>query len=232
MRCGATIVCLLAAGSCAGGADFAAMREQMVHSQIEDRGVTNAAVLAALRKVPRHEFVPASQQSQAYEDHPLPIGLGQTISQPYIVALMSELAQVQRGQRVLEIGTGSAYQAAVLAELGAEVYTIEILEPLARSAAERLKRLGYDKVVAKAGDGYLGWKEHAPFDAILVTAAAEPVPPPLIEQLKPGGRLVIPVGQLGELQNLMVLEKDAAGKVHSRNVCPVVFVPLTRDEKR
>jgi protein-L-isoaspartate(D-aspartate) O-methyltransferase len=230
MRCGATIVWLLAAGSVADGADFAVMREQMVHSQIEDRGITNAAVLTALRKVPRHEFVPASQQARAYEDHPLPIGLGQTISQPYIVALMSELAQVKRGDRVLEVGTGSGYQAAVLAELGAEVHTIEILEPLARSAAERLRRLGYDKVVAKAGDGYLGWKEHAPFDTILVTAAVEPVPPPLTEQLKPGGRLVIPVGQPGEVQNLMVLEKDAAGKIHSRDIAPVVFVPLTREK--
>jgi protein-L-isoaspartate(D-aspartate) O-methyltransferase len=206
------------------------MREHMVHTQIEDRGITNAAVLAALRKVPRHEFVPALQQSKAYEDHPLPIGLGQTISQPYIVALMSELAQVQRGQRVLEIGTGSGYQAAVLTELGAEVYTIEILEPLARAAAERLKRLGYNRVVTKAGDGYNGWPAHAPFDAILVTAAAEPVPPPLIEQLQPGGRLVIPVGQPGDLQNLMVLEKDTAGKIHSRNITPVVFVPLTREK--
>lgn len=230
MRLGAAIVCLMVATSCAGDNEFAKMRERMVEIQIQDRGITNAAVLAALRKVPRHEFVPEIQRSQAYADHPLPIGHGQTISQPYIVALMSELAQVQKGDRVLEVGTGSGYQAAILAELGAEVYSIEIIQPLARSAAERLKQLGYGKVVVKAGDGYLGWKEHAPFDAILVTAAAEPVPPPLIEQLRPGGRLVIPVGREGEMQQLMVLEKDAAGKVRSRNIAPVVFVPLTREK--
>ena len=208
------------------------MREHMVQSQIVDRGITNAAVLDALRKIPRHEFVPDAERAQAYEDHPLPIGQHQTISQPFIVALMSELAQVQRGQRVLEIGTGSGYQAAVLAELGAEVYTMEILEPLARTAAARLQQLGYDRLQVKYGDGYLGWPEHAPFDAIVVTAAADPVPPPLIEQLKPGGRLVMPVGQAGERQTLVVLQKDASGQLHTRNVAPVVFVPLTRDEKR
>ncbi len=232
MRHFAAIVCLLVAGSQAGAAEFAAMREYMVNSQIEERGITNAAVLAAMRKVPRHEFVPDAERAHAYRDHPLPIGYGQTISQPYIVALMTELSRLNRGERVLEVGTGSGYQAAVLAELGTEVYTIEILEPLARSAAARLKQLGYEKVQVKHGDGYLGWKEHTPFDAIIVTAAAEPVPPPLIEQLKPGGRLVMPVGQPGEPQMLMVLEKDATGKIQKRNVAPVMFVPLTREEKR
>ena len=227
---GAAIVGWMVASSYAGDVEFAKMREHMVQTQIADRGVTNTVVLAAVRKVPRHEFVPAVQQSRAYDDHPLPIGLGQTISQPYIVALMSELAEVKHGDRVLEVGTGSGYQAAVLAELGAEVYTIEILEPLARLAAERLRHLGYTNVVAKAGDGYRGWPEHAPFDAILVTAATEPVPPPLIEQLKSGGRLVIPVGQEGQTQQLMVLQKDATGRVSSRSVIPVVFVPLTREK--
>jgi len=144
------------------------------------------------------------------------------------VALMTDLARLKPGERVLEVGTGSGYQAAVLAEVGAEVYTIEILEPLARSAAARLKRLGYEKVEVKAGDGYLGWKEHAPFDAILVTAAAEPVPPPLIEQLKPGGWLVMPLGQPWETQVLVVIEKDADGKTRTRRIAPVMFVPLTR----
>jgi protein-L-isoaspartate(D-aspartate) O-methyltransferase len=230
MRRGAAIAWALVASSCASDPEFATMREHMVQTQIEDRGITNTAVLAALRKVPRHEFVPEAERLQAYSDHPLPIGFGQTISQPYIVALMTELAEIKRGERVLEIGTGSGYQAAILAEIGGEVYTIEILEPLARSAAEHLKRLGYDTVQVKAGDGYLGWKEHAPFDAILVTAATEPVPPPLIEQLKPGGRLVMPLGQPGETQMLIVIEKDASGKTWTRRVAPVVFVPLTREK--
>jgi len=222
------MVGLLPAVDPAGAADFAVQREQMVKFQIEDRGVTNTTVLAAMRKVPRHEFVPEFARPHAYDDRPLPIGEGQTISQPYIVALMTDLARLKPGERVLEVGTGSGYQAAVLAEVGAEVYTIEILEPLARSAAARLKRLGYEKVEVKAGDGYLGWKEHAPFDAILVTAAAEPVPPPLIEQLKPGGRLVMPLGQPWETQVLVVIEKDASGKTRTRRIAPVVFVPLTR----
>ena len=232
MRPGAAIMWLLLLSSYVGAAEFAAEGERMVKHQIEERGVTNAAVLAALRKVPRHEFVPANLRDHAYADGPLPIGFGQTISQPYIVALMTELLRLKRGERVLEVGTGSGYQAAVLAEMGTAVYTIEILEPLARSAAARLKQLGYEKVQVKHGDGYLGWKERAPFDAIIVTAAAEPVPPPLIEQLKSGGRLVMPVGQPGETQMLMVLEKDATGSIRTRNVTPVVFVPLTREEPR
>jgi protein-L-isoaspartate(D-aspartate) O-methyltransferase len=204
----------------------------MVKTQIEARGITDAAVLAAMRAVPRHEFVPAGTHGDAYGDYPLPIGHGQTISQPYIVALMSEVARIKPRDRVLEVGTGSGYQAAVLAEMGAEVYTIEILQPLADSAAARLKQSGYDKVQVKCGDGYLGWPAHAPFDAILVTAAAEPVPPPLIEQLKPGGRLVMPVGEAGEPQVLVLVEKDDGGQVRTRNITPVVFVPLTRSPQR
>jgi protein-L-isoaspartate(D-aspartate) O-methyltransferase len=210
-------------------ADVRASRERMVREQIESRGVTNAAVLAAMRKVPRHEFVPGQWADAAYEDHPLPIGYGQTISQPYIVALMTELVQPTAGAKVLEVGTGSGYQAAILAETGVEVYSIEIIGPLAKESAERLKRLGYDKVHVKQGDGYLGWPEHAPFDAIIVTAGADHVPPPLVEQLKPGGRMVIPVGEVHGEQSLLLVQKNADGKVTTRNVGAVVFVPLTRE---
>ena len=201
----------------------------MVREQIESRGITNARVLAAMTKVPRHRFVPEHLADAAYEDHPLPIGYNQTISQPYIVALMTELLQLQLGARVLEVGTGSGYQAAILAEVGAQVYSLEILEPLARTSAETLRRLGYTGVQVKRGDGYLGWPEHAPYDAIVVTAAAEHVPPPLVEQLKPGGRLVIPVGDEQGRQSLLVVEKSVDGSVTTHDVAPVVFVPLTRE---
>lgn len=204
---------------------FAALRERMVAEQIEARGVADPAVLRALRAVPRHEFVPAEGRERAYADHPLPIGEGQTISQPYIVALMTELAQVRPGHRVLEIGTGSGYQAAVLAELGAEVWTIEIVEPLGRRAAADLARTGYGRVRTKMGDGYVGWPEAAPFDAVLVTAAPPHVPAPLLEQLKPGGRLVVPEGRLE--QELVVYTKDAAGRVRRTSTLPVRFVPMT-----
>ncbi len=210
-------------------ADVRASRDRMVREQIESRGVTNAPVLAAMRKVPRHEFVPEQWAVAAYEDHPLPIGYGQTISQPYIVALMTELVQPTAGAKVLEVGTGSGYQAAILAEVGAEVYSIEIVAPLAKESADRLKRLGYDKIHVKQGDGYLGWPEHAPFDAIVVTAGADHVPPPLVEQLKPGGRMVIPVGEVHGEQSLLLVQKNADGKVTSRNVGAVLFVPLTRE---
>ena len=203
----------------------------MVREQIESRGVTDAQVLAAMRKVPRHEFVPERWIDSAYDDGPLPIGYEQTISQPYIVALMTELLRLTPQLKVLEVGTGSGYQAAVLAEIAGEVYSIEIIEPLATSVAERLKRLGYDKVHVKLGDGYLGWPEHAPFDAIIVTAGAEHVPPPLIEQLKPGGRMVIPIGEIPGQQSLLLVEKSADGKVTERHVTPVSFVPLTRAPK-
>ena len=201
----------------------------MVREQIESRGITDARVLAAMTKVPRHEFVPEHLADAAYEDHPLPIGYSQTISQPYIVALMTELLQLQPGARVLEVGTGSGYQAAILAEVGAQVYSVEILEPLAKAAAQVLRRLGYTGVQVKQGDGYLGWPEHAPYDAIIVTAAADHVPPPLVEQLKPGGRLVIPVSGGQPQQSLLLVEKGADGSVTTRNVAPVLFVPLTRE---
>ena len=182
-------------------------------------------VLDAMARVPRHRFVPADQQTHAYEDRPLAIGHGQTISQPYIVALMTSLLQPARGHKVLEVGTGSGYQAAVLAELGAQVYTIEILEPLGRQAASVLK--AYPDVRTRIGDGYRGWAEQAPFDAIIVTAAVTPIPPPLLEQLRPGGRMVIPVGRQWANQTLMLVEKDAAGRVRERRIAAVRFVPLT-----
>jgi protein-L-isoaspartate(D-aspartate) O-methyltransferase len=198
----------------------------MVEDQIAQRGIKDTRVLEAMRKVPRHLFVPAQVQDLAYADHPLPIGAGQTISQPYIVALMTELARVKPDDKVLEIGTGSGYQAAVLAVLVARVYTIEYIEQLATSARQRLKDLKYDNVEVKFGDGYQGWPEYQPFDAILVTAACEHVPQPLIDQLKPGGRLVVPVGAQSQPQTLQVLEKDARGRISQHEGIPVRFVPL------
>jgi protein-L-isoaspartate(D-aspartate) O-methyltransferase len=200
-------------------------RRRMVDEQLVRRGIVDPSVLAAMARVPRHEFVPPHLRDRAYEDHPLPIGDEQTISQPYIVALMTELLHVGRKSRVLEVGTGSGYQAAILGELAETVYTVEILDGLARSAAERLKRLGYVHVEVRAGDGWLGWPEHAPFDAIVVTAAPEQVPPALLEQLAPGGRLVIPVG-VGENQDLLVFERTPAG-VERHEITPVRFVPMT-----
>jgi protein-L-isoaspartate(D-aspartate) O-methyltransferase len=183
-------------------------------------------VLAALGSVPRHEFVPGGLAHMAYANHPLPIGLGQTISQPYIVALMTDLLQVSPSDRVLEIGTGSGYQAAVLSLLAREVYSIEIVADLGRSAALTLARLGYRNVTTRIGDGYRGWEEHAPYDGIMVTAAAPHVPPALIAQLKPGGRLVVPVGEM--VQDLMLVVKAADGTTTSTRIIPVRFVPLTR----
>lgn len=191
------------------------------------RAALGDRVMAAMMKVPRHEFVSADQKRNAYANRPLPIGMGQTISQPFIVALMTDLMGVKPGDRVLEIGTGSGYQAAVLGELAGAVYTIEIVEPLGREAAERLNRLGYRNVVTKIGDGYQGWAEHAPFDAIMVTAAPRDVPQPLIDQLKPGGRLVVPVGGQGAGQALLVIEKHPDGRITRREVLGVRFVPLT-----
>jgi protein-L-isoaspartate(D-aspartate) O-methyltransferase len=192
------------------------------------RPVFAGRVMAALEKVPRHRFVAAGQEDGAYQNRPLAIGQGQTISQPYIVALMTELADLEDSDRVLEIGTGSGYQAAVLAELVAEVYTIEIIEPLAREAARRLAAAGYRNVTTRVGDGYRGWAERGPFDAIVVTAAAPSIPPALVEQLKPGGRLVIPVGAQDGEQTLYRLHKQADGKVMSQAVLAVRFVPFTR----
>lgn len=188
------------------------------------------AVMDAMATVPRHEFVPQRVRDQAYANRPLPIGEGQTISQPYIVALMTHLASVGADSTVLEIGTGSGYQAAVLGEIVDEVYTIEIVEPLGRRAAATLETLGYDNISVRIGDGYAGWPEAAPFDAIVVTAAPEDVPEPLIEQLAPGGRLVVPVGAQGSSQSLQVISKSADGEVSASDVLPVRFVPFTRDE--
>ena len=204
--------------------DFKTMRDKMVESQIKARGVKDPHVLSALLKVERHRFVPEKYLDSAYSDQPLPIGEGQTISQPYIVALMTELLELKGGEKVLEIGTGSGYQAAILAELAKEIYTIEIIEPLASRARERLSELGYQNVKVKAGDGYLGWPEAAPFDAIIVTAAPDHIPKPLIDQLTEGGRMVVPVGTY--TQELMKIIKRS-GKTETTNVIPVLFVPMT-----
>jgi protein-L-isoaspartate(D-aspartate) O-methyltransferase len=185
-------------------------------------------VLDAMRRVPRHEFVPATVRDDAYLDSPLPIGSGQTISQPYIVALMTELARPTPADRALEVGTGSGYQAAVLSRLVSRVFSVEVVDTLARSADATLRRLGYSNVTVRNGDGYLGWPDEAPFDIILVTAAPEEVPRALIAQLKPGGRLVVPVGRVHDVQDLQLIEKDAAGRVSTRSVIPVRFVPLIR----
>lgn len=192
------------------------------------RAVYSARVMAAMGKVPRHRFVPATYGPLAYANRPLPIGHGQTISQPYIVALMTELLDVEPGDSVLEIGTGSGYQAAVLAELARQVYSIEIIEPIGKHAAALLQQLGYKNIETRIGDGYNGWPEHAPFDGIIVTAAAPQVPPALIAQLKPGGRMVIPVGAEGDVQFLHVLVKQADGSISTQRSLPVRFVPLTR----
>jgi len=205
-------------------ADFHSMKEEMVETQIRARGVKDEAVLKALLKVDRHRFVPEEIHHLAYADRPLPIGEGQTISQPYIVALMTELLELKKGERVLEVGTGSGYQAAILAELADHVYTIEIIEPLARSAEKVLKEMGYRNIDVKIGDGYVGWEEFAPFDAIIVTCAPPHIPQPLLDQLKEGGRLVIPVGDY--YQELKKITK-VKGQIKSQNIIPVVFVPMT-----
>ena len=194
-------------------------------------GITDKAVIDAMRAVPRHEFVPTDYLAKAYENHPLPIGHGQTISQPAVVALMTEAAGVTAGERVLEIGTGSGYQAAVLAELVDHVYTVEIIGPLAESARERLTRLRYDNVTVRHADGYFGWNEEAPFDAILVTAAPDHIPQPLVQQLKIGGRMVIPVGPVGGYQTLWLVTRATADEVRTENLGHVRFVPLKREER-
>jgi protein-L-isoaspartate(D-aspartate) O-methyltransferase len=193
------------------------------------KGGFDEAVMRALAEVRRHEFVPPGQRSEAYQNHPLPIGHGQTISQPYIVALMTDQAAVNENDVVLEVGTGSGYQAAILAKLVRQVYSIEIVEPLAQEATERLARLGYENVETRLGDGYYGWEAHAPYDAIIVTAAASHVPPPLIEQLKPGGRMVIPVGGRFTVQYLLLIRKTEQGEIVTRTLSAVRFVPLTGD---
>ncbi len=209
-------------------------RTEMVRRQIASGGffgrdaVEDQKVLEAIRSVPRHKFVPARLRDVAYSDRPLPIGHGQTISQPYIVAMMTELLELDANSKVLEIGTGSGYQAAVLAEITDHVYTIEIIPELAETAAETLKNCGYNEVHTRIGDGYYGWESEAPFDAIIVTAAASHIPPPLLEQLDVGGRMVVPVGPPMHTQKLMVVTKDDDGTVRKRSVMPVRFVPFTR----
>jgi protein-L-isoaspartate(D-aspartate) O-methyltransferase len=213
-------------------AERKAMLDEIARTTAETRNETGRAklsdrVMEALRRVPRHRLVPAGEETRAYRNQPLSIGLGQTISQPFIVALMTDLLEVKPGDKVLEVGTGSGYQAAVLAELGASVYTIEILDALGREAAARLKALGYASVSTRIGDGYRGWPEHAPFDSIIVTAAPRDVPPALVEQLKVGGRLVIPLGESGDVQNLYVMQKQPDGKLARKPVLAVRFVPFT-----
>jgi len=204
-------------------------REWMVKTQIESRGVKDPLVLKAMRKMPRHLFVPKTYQEEAYADEPLLIGEGQTISQPYIVALMTELLDLKGGEKVLEVGTGSGYQAAILAEIAKEVYSVEIICPLAQRAESTLKELEYKNVTVKCGDGYQGWKEHSPFDGIIVTAAPDHIPQPLVDQLKTGGRLVIPVGDL--FQELILVTKIEKG-VKKENVIPVRFVPMTGEAEK
>jgi protein-L-isoaspartate(D-aspartate) O-methyltransferase len=204
----------------------------MVGEQLTARDITDKRVLEAMRRVPRHRFVAAGDEPHAYEDRPLPINAGQTISQPYIVALMTQLAEVEAGDRVLDIGTGSGYQAAVLAEMGADVASIEIVPELAESAAKRLKALEYENVEVRAGDGYRGWPERAPFDAIILAAAAPKIPEPLIEQLAPGGKLIIPVGPDGGLQQLLVITKNPDGTTRRETIAPVAFVPMTGEIRK
>jgi len=209
-----------------------AERARMVDWQVEARGIADPNVLAAMQAVPRHAFVPDNQQRYAYNDRPLEIGYGQTISQPYVVAFMTEALRLKRDSKVLEIGTGSGYQAAVCAEICREVYTIEIVEELAKRAGKCLKELGYRNVFVKAGDGFFGWPEHAKFDAIIGTAAAGRVPEPLIEQLKPGGRMILPVGSAGGFQYLVLITKDKDGNLTRSNVMPVRFVPMTGEVQK
>jgi len=206
---------------------FRQKRDEMVLQTIERRGVTSEAVLKSMRKVKRHLFVPENVIANAYEDRPLPIGYGQTISQPFIVAYMTEIINPKPQYKVLEIGTGSGYQAAVLAEVVKEVYTIEIIPDLGNAASARLQKLGYNNVNVKITDGYFGWPEHGPYDAIVVTAAAEFVPPPLLEQLRDGGKIIIPIGAPFMNQNLMLIEKNGK-KITTKNLMPVAFVPFTR----
>ncbi len=207
-------------------------RARMVDWQIEQRGVKDPNVLTAMRVVPRHAFVRQTEERYAYADYPLPIGYDQTISQPYIVAFMTEALRLNASSKVLEIGTGSGYQAAVCAETCREVYTIEIVKELAEIATKRLKELGYPNVLVKAGDGYFGWPEHAPFDAIIGTAAAGRIPEPLIKQLKPGGRMILPYGSAADFQYLVLITKDRDGNLRKTNVMPVRFVPMTGEVQK
>ena len=211
--------------------DWIKLRKEMVDNQIKERKISDTRVIQAMERVPRHLFILEQNKMDAYQDRPVPIGFGQTISQPYIVALMTEVLQLKKGEKVLEVGSGSGYQAAILAEIVAEIYTIEIIPDLANFAQKNLNRSGYSKVTVKTGDGYLGWKEFGPFDAISVTCAPENVPPPLMEQLKENGRMVIPVGREGEIQDLILLKK-IAGKLQKQTILPVRFVPMQGESQR
>lgn len=203
----------------------ARLRERMVSEQIQQRGIRHPRVLQAMRATPRHLYIPTHARAAAYDDHPVPIGYGATISQPYIVALMTELLDPSPRHRILEIGTGSGYQAAILAQLAAEIYSIEIVPELARSAAQTLRSLGHTNVSVRQGDGYKGWPERAPFDRVILTAAPPAIPQALLDQLAPSGRLVAPVGTLGS-QELVLIEKNPDGSTRRRTVCPVAFVPM------
>jgi len=207
------------------------LRYNMVETQIAARGMKDERVLEAMRDVPRHLFVPVRSRGSAYRDHPLAIGYGQTISQPYIVALMTELLKPKKDHVALEVGTGSGYQAAVLSRIVHSVYTIEIIPPLGTTARKRLGEIAYENVVVKIADGYFGWQEHAPFDCVIVTAASDHVPPPLITQLKKGGRMVIPVGHPFQVQHLMLVTKSMEGEIRMRDILPVRFVPFRREWK-
>jgi protein-L-isoaspartate(D-aspartate) O-methyltransferase len=236
LRVFAVFAALLSVAGAAGGDPYVAQRQAMLREIVQmakdagyetGREKLDARVLAAMDKVPRHRFVPPDYRGRAYANRPLPIGYGQTISQPYIVALMTDLLKLKPGDSVLEIGTGSGYQAAILAELTQRVYSIEIIAALGKRARQTLADTGYGGVRLKVGDGYYGWPEAAPFDAIVVTAAASHVPPPLVKQLKPGGRMIIPVGAAFLTQHLLLVEKQADGGVVTRQILPVQFVPLT-----
>jgi len=233
---GIAIACLLLSGLPVGADDFAQQRQALVKvieqdvretSLYLDKEALDDRVLKALSTVPRHLFVPDKVKDEAYENRALPIGYSQTISQPYIVAIMTDLLKPTQDDRVLEIGTGSGYQAAVMAEVADQIYTMEIVKPLAEQATQRLQKLGYDNIEVRHGDGYYGWNEHAPFDLIIVTAASSHVPPPLIAQLKPGGRMIIPVGSPFLVQQLVLVEKTSDGRLSLRQILPVMFVPLT-----
>ena len=225
------LLSLPASAACQQAVDTASWREarlRLVNEQLLPSGLRDSATIVAMRTVPRHEFVPEDQRVHAYEDVPLPIGHDQTISQPAVVALMTQLVEPRPGKKVLEVGTGSGYQAAVLAQAGCRVWTIEIFRALAEESRARLVRLGYANVIVRHGDGYAGWPGVAPFDAIVVTAAAESIPPPLLKQLGPGGRLVMPVGRESSEQALLLVQKDSAGEISTREILPVRFVPFLR----
>lgn len=219
---------LLMAARFSGDGPYAGKRWEMVEGQIIARGIRNTAVIQAMLNVPRHEFVPPDLRPGAYDDNPIPVGMGQTISQPYIVALMTELLNPVRGMKVLEVGTGSGYQSAVLAEAGCDLYTIEIVDSLAKKARLVLEKIGYANITYRIGDGYKGWEDHAPFDGIIVTAAPGHVPPRLVEQLKVGGRMVIPVGD--ESQELLLIEKTEIG-ITTKKITAVRFVPMTGESE-